>query len=212
MDSMAGDGYAAAKAPTPTSASGHAAGPAPTRELQNVTSELVDQARRGADAASAIGTSSSMAVSTLSDLIQKLKAEKIALNATISSAEDDSKALSSKLESSAQEIDGLRRELDSLRTRHRELQEQIMDDIAKAGGVDKEKEMLLRDIETCRRQVEQLHSTKGNLLMQVSEANARAATLEVTSAPVAHIKLSNAECRVCSMAFILRAGPGKFIE
>lgn len=181
MDLLGGDGFAS-KPPASAAAAATmpAAGGVP-KELQSVASELVDQARRGAEAVNSISTSSNMAASTLAELVQKLKAEKISLNAAISSAEDDSRVLSGKLEASAQEIDGLRRELDSLRTRYREIQEQMLDDQAKAGGSEKEKEMLVREINNCRQMIDQLHATRGTLLAQVSEANARAAGLEASA-------------------------------
>jgi hypothetical protein len=180
MDALGGDSFSSKPPAAAVTAATLPAGGVP-KELQAVTNELVDQVRRGAETVNSISTSSNMAASTLAELVQKLKAEKISLNAAISSAEEDSRALSAKLEASAQEIDGLRRELDSLRTRYRETQEQMLDDQAKAGGAEKEKEMLLREINTCRQMIDQLHATRGNLLAQVSEANARAAGLEASA-------------------------------
>jgi hypothetical protein len=162
----------------PTSASAHGT-PGEPRELGAVAHEIATQARRALDASSSVSESQAMAYSTLSELLQKLKAEKVALNASIQASVGDSEEIAEKLKRTAVEIDGLRRELDGMKTKYRELQNVVTEQSRDIGAAEKEREMLVREIDICRRQMEAIQNDRAVLLTKTAELNGRAQQLEV---------------------------------
>ncbi len=116
--------------------------------------------------------------SEMQDLAQKLKAEKISLNATVEGNASDVKRTTETLAKALQEVTALQAELASLRKAAATADEENRQALQNLGAARKHRELLLIEVDKARQEVERLHAAKASLAEELGSLKLDAAAVQ----------------------------------